>query len=132
MSLIKFRGRMESIRKWECGSLFMHYKKGEPDFARIHRLDFFCYVDPKTVGQFTGLKDKNKTEIYAGDFVQSGGMTLLVVFSDDKAAFSGISVDDKASCFYLHDIIDPDIFGGTGCEVIGNIHDNPELWEVQK
>ena len=77
-------------------------------------------IDPSTVGQFTGMVDRNKREIYEGDVVATvvNGCRYVqeVVWSDITNGFS---------------------FRGHGCgpmfhkssciEVIGNIHDNPEL-----
>lgn len=84
------------------------------------------------VEQFTGLKDKNGKEIYEGDILQSnGGSKSVVKFCEMK--------DSDCTYFYLGwasvtDGYEPmSLCEEAGfCEVIGNIHVNPELMEEEK
>lgn len=78
-------------------------------------------VDPETVGQFTGLTDKNGVKIFEGDIVLHKGECGLIEYSYDYGMFEV----DFDYCFAS--FID---ISASNCEVIGNIYDNPELLEV--
>ena len=80
-------------------------------------------VDPDTVGQYTGLKDKNGTKIFEGDIGRRRDDIFLIDWSEEKAAFVMIFNDYICEILYLEEMWDD-------AEVIGNIHDNPELLEV--
>lgn len=86
-------------------------------------------VDPATVGEFTGLKDKNGKEIYEGDVIRSPlsedkTRPHRIFYHTGNAAFMGALVDRKELC-YLR--LDQDWIYKFEKEVIGNIHYNPEL-----
>lgn len=107
----------------------------------------WCKVDPETVGQYTGLTDKNGQKIFEGDVVQAvskivtlsgvdtGGscrQVYEVVWND--GCWSRIKTYD--SLWSSQDVIKttptkiyPDL-AAKFYEVIGNVHDNPELLEV--
>ena len=81
--------------------------------------------DPDTVGQYTGLTDKNGKKIFEGDVVQFFGTYPLEVFIENGHAkirfYDTYSKRQYEELFFGHD----EEYGK--CEVIGNIHDNPEL-----
>lgn len=96
--------------------------------ANIIDTDGYTFEEdnPFIVEQYTGLKDKNGKEIYEGDIVDYAGECTCV-----------IQYEDEGARFIHRDISDDFPFGFNGLgeyngklfEVIGNIHENPELLE---
>ncbi len=83
-------------------------------------------VDPDTVGQYTGLTDKNSKKIFEGDIVRR----LDVIQVERETGKVGF--DEVCCCFYLtvnNGLGRRGIFRDAEYEVIGNIYDNPELLE---
>lgn len=80
-------------------------------------------VIPESVGQFTGLTDKNGNKIFEGDIVkclslENGYVNKEVYYAEDRARFV---LGSLGSDYDFEEYIN--------VEVIGNIHDNPELLE---
>lgn len=85
--------------------------------------DRYFEVDPTTVGQFTGLADKNGKKIFEGDICKVGSYAYKVEFLYSQWWF--VILSKKVYCCpYLNSHC------GERCEIIGNIHDNPELLEA--
>lgn len=129
MREIKFRGKAVDSGEWVYGYLlltddraFIHSVRDGLDFGDIDFGYGFIQVDPKTVGQFTGLLDKNGKKIYEGDIAKFIGrflnQTISIIFDIISARFIGWCEEDKS-------VVSPQFFGAS--EVIGNIHENPEL-----
>lgn len=128
-----FRGKRTDNGKWECGDLL-----SPNEFNAIPHIVYIDYLNeygdigeistpviPETVGQFTGLTDKNGVRIFEGDIVErvSDGERAVISWLKYFACF-GLSFDGWCCGFDNYDYNLPSDF-----EVIGNIHDNPELLE---
>jgi len=138
MREIKFRGKRVDNGEWVYGYYFEGFT-GIPYILVLHDhilgMTEFYEVDPSTVGQYTGLKDKNGRKIYKGDIVkthyknaQKADFVEQVVFENGKfCALKEIREGKMWSplpdgiAHILKEVYMSE------CEVIGNIHDNPEL-----
>lgn len=95
--------------------------------------EFWYKVDPETIGQFTGITDKNGTKVFEGDIITvSYPRCSLEKKIDDKSGV--VRYLDTLPRFMIMEYIEPNCvaissFNNTGeeWEVIGNIHDNTEL-----
>ena len=90
-------------------------------------------VIPETVGQYTGLTDKNGKKIFEGDIVSYEDCPASDYYRETIIINRGV-IEFSDGAFYAteRETVDMDdlIYNGTmDCEVIGNIHDNPELLE---
>ena len=119
MREIKFRGKRLDNGEWLYGSLvILNGRYFIFDDANRHE------VDPTTVGEFTGLKDKNGKEMYEGDILTDEFESIGVVEWRDGAFvvnFADIDFFQIADCF-------DDFYQMWS---IGNIHDNPELLKTE-
>lgn len=103
-------------------------------FGEAKAMEHAC-VDPATVGQFTGLTDKNGKKIFEGDIVRCISMKNFPKLMTDMANMVVIFKDGEfrmVLCEKYKDYIPGCGFYVIRCfdkEVIGNIHDNPELLE---
>jgi len=131
MRAIKFRGRRPDNGEWVYGFIARYRDKEEKWGIKESEEHGYWVVDPSTVGQFTGLHDKNGKEIYEGDIVAANCDTHnsknAVVWGGDYPAFDLEPFVCYENNSLLYCICDPD----SSCEVIGNIHDNPKLLQTK-
>lgn len=154
MREILFRGKRTDNYEWIEGSLCTTIPSDE-DFYTISYFDFEGYyieekVIPETVGQYTGLTDKNGKKIFEGDIIRysdSGEYEMYLESLECPEEYDGINFENM---WTINEVVygiainypafdlnrhDWEVNGlsnlsESGCyfyEVIGNIHDNPEL-----
>ena len=108
---IKFRGKSTNNGKWV--------------YAELHGLGMDLFnecVNEDTIGQFTGLRDKNGTEIYEGDILFIDGYNGCMIYNE---------VGIKDGCFGYISEVTGELIPFCHCnvteEIAGNIYDNPNL-----
>ena len=131
MRKILFRGKRKNNGAWIEG---FYYEDIAGNSVILSRPRDFGYADaidadPATVGQYTGLKDKNGKRIFEGDILRWTGEDgetgkVIVIFAGGSFLLKCVEVLDAPT-----DPFDEFDRGGQTLEVIGNIHDNPELLE---
>lgn len=127
MREILFRGKSiepSTEGKWWYGSLLVHgsccYILPENPITPLGIVKY--RVDPETVGQYTGMTDKNGTMIFEGDIVKENYKTHERIYSIvwDNDYFS-LRAESEYTSYQLDELL------LSHCEVIGNIHDNKDL-----
>ena len=143
---IKFRAKSLLTGEWVCG-----YYYNLPDGLKGKLRHIIVYenkgfgiqtvhepVDVDTLGQYTGLEDKNDKEIFEGDIVKAHGNDTM--FPEEEAFIGEVVYDDTQCCFELRKEVFCEDFEGIAyeacplhgffIEVLGNVFENPELLEV--
>ena len=131
---ILFKGKRLDNGEWVQGYYYKSWDDVYIALSMINGKPDVVQIDPKTVGQYTGLEDKNGVEIYEEDVVK---VTYYGEESVHVVKWMGGEWDYPA--FDLEPFLDCDSNGlsyvmcDCECEteVVGNIHDNPELLEVE-
>ena len=139
MREIKFRAK--SGTQWRYGDLY-HNERGEhviyepktsgQTLGGVSFDGWRIKVEPKTVGQYTGLKDCEGREIYEGDVIRSDLLPHM------RTTVCNGCVEYRNGAFYVEyidhtyaNLGDLIFYSGTSSTVIGNIYDNPELLEAK-
>ena len=127
---ILFRGKLINNGEWVYGFLTKAYNsdKNEINYVIQHvffelenvQIDSF-FVDPKTVGQFSGKTNKNGNKVFEHDIVKDEHGRIYEISVDEIHSFKFKNGKDE---FYKNCM--------NKCEIIGNIHDNPDLFKGEE
>ena len=141
MREILFRGKRLDNGKWVQGFLVIwgndyyiapdinaYTSMGGRGKGRCMMFGHYYQVLPETVGQYTGLTDKNGKKIFEGDIVK---------FPHGTKSMNGKIEYIEEDCIYYLTYKTSRVpfgvfFNGFELEIIGNIHDNPELLEEEE
>jgi uncharacterized phage protein (TIGR01671 family) len=121
-----YRGQKINSKEWVEGSLIVDYANryfifetsSFLDFNQYYISEYFIEVIPETVGEYTGLTDKNGEKIFEGDIVRTERI------GNKRDVISQIQY--VGSCFQIKFYWDLSKYASTSI-VIGNVTDNPEL-----
>jgi uncharacterized phage protein (TIGR01671 family) len=132
-----FRGKRIDTGQWVYGGFTLD----AIDNPRIIEKDghgglVFQEVIPETIGQYTGLKDRNDNRIFEGDIVETIDVPnpkrykAVFYFLDDSRE---IPDGTQSAGFCLKDLAGKlmSFLSGKNMKITGNIHDNPELLEQE-
>lgn len=141
---IKFRGKMIPENEWIFGTILripappVCFGKSEsdkyyiqfpdprymPDWNMPYRM-VQGEVNPDTIGQYTGLHDKNGKEIYEGDILKFSEVDTAIVIWNEKYAY--FMVKPIQEYYFDSDVLGHTLEYNDNVEKIGNVYDNPEL-----
>lgn len=125
MRIIKFRGKCKCINsKYGDEDMFLKWIYG--DLQHIGNKYFIYHddgswyeVDKDTVGQFTGVNDKNGKEIYEGDIYNMGDKNIMYLVVWNDTGFTGKQIGSRSYAGLSH--------WKEKIEIIGNKYDNSKL-----
>ena len=136
MREILFRGKTKETGEWRYGFVAKHKYEFETEevFVIEDKEGYWAEVIPETIGQFTGLTDKNSKRVFEGDILCAdtgrrwfnGICThytqyVVVVYNSQKARFEILGKLGES-----HKALDQ-VIDKCRATVVGNIYDNPEL-----
>ena len=142
-----FRGKRKVDGEWVVGDSILRFRDGGTFIvhggkASVKDMELRALMDsvfmgvlPETIGQYTGLTDKNGTKIFEGDIVKATVIQNLWSKTRKYTAIFVVEYHEKYCYFYLKRERNNLLFDGNWSygvfidEVIGNIHDDPELME---
>lgn len=148
MREILFRGKRKDKGEWVYGNYAVTDNNGKQHFVFQNKA-FEFEVDSETVGQYTGLADKNGKKIFEGDIIKAyfnpqnsenppyaigsvifdnGTFKVVVRVSKNSTEYKVFEKENIAAYSIEHNFLDRYYV----LEVIGNTYDNPKLLEVEE
>lgn len=127
MREILFRGKRKDTGEWTEGYFFKSWDRIFLLWGMTNDIPNMVEIIPETVGQFTGLTDKNGKKIFEGDIVKSrfryeaNKEPMTVEFRIERGGWFPFACGDGCGCCEV------DTYSPENTEVIGNIYDSPEL-----
>ena len=116
---ISYRGQRVDTKEWVYGYLFGIWEKRYILWGTTNDIPNMIEVIPETVGQSTGLYDKNGKEIYEGDILGCFGYKAIVKFGFHTAYNGWYAEIEEGMICELNQTFEM-------AEVIGNIYENPD------
>ena len=140
MREILFRGRCNEVGKYNGHWIEGHYGEDEGRneiffSTKIGIVGYSC--EPESIGQYTGLTDKNGKKVFEGDILNvHDQIPMFDGYDTDEIVYNGkVMYIDNQGMY----VCEGDKNGNAlcalnldECEIIGNIHDNPELLEEKE
>ena len=127
MREILFRGKRTDFNRWIEGYLYRLSEKLNPFIMIKNNGGMAFEVIPETVGQYTGLTDKNGMKIFEGDIVQIEDFTHGCALNYKQPTSNWVVHWREDTARFCIDYMSYLPFDFTETEIIGNIYDNPEL-----
>ena len=125
---ILYRGKRIDNSEWIEGT---YWQSNE---SIIDKQGYSIKITPKTVGQYTGLKDKNGKKIFEGDilrFTRGGNEHIGKVVYEQRICGLDLWYNEVVGAYGEKATFRISLTEPTKLEVIGNIYDTPELLEVE-
>ncbi len=115
---IKFRGLTKKTSTMIQGYLVKHWERAYIAWGAINDKPTLTEVNPETVGEYTGLKDKYYIDVFEGDVVALDDLIIPITFSN--GSFQMVSSEKQGISAATQERL-------KRFEIIGNVHENPEL-----
>ena len=130
MREILFRGKTDRS-EWVVGNLMVYYDRSASIIESSTSLNTFHVVFPETVGQYIGVEDKNGNRVFEGDILRytprpKCTIYYKVIWNQEWSRFALVQWSTHKYQIYEWAEFSKVKYS---CEVIGNIHDNPDLLE---
>ena len=129
MREILFRGKRKDNGEWVYGNYAVTNNNGKRHFIFQNKA-FEFEVESETIGQYTGLTDKNGKKIFEGDILREYHPEQDVIIEWSDASFGFRRANKPKDCVYSTIRYMQNAM--SRLKIIGNIYDNPELLETMK